>query len=103
MNKNKLRRILLVMFMAITLPFSIEHTYSYWTDNISKPINQTVETTISIGSWGDIYEEWKSYISYSTSDVVTYGGRYYRAIRSSTGVPPRGVWYWWFFWTEITI
>jgi hypothetical protein len=103
MNMKKLRVLLLVLFMTISLPFSLEHTYAYWTDEIFSPNTETTVATISIGSWMDQYEEWQSNVSYAAGDVVTYNGSYYRAVRSHSGVPPRGVWYWWFFWTEITV
>lgn len=101
----RLKKLALLAAMMVFMVFAIssvaDQTYAYWASNVGAPTNQSISNTATIGSWTFI-SEWDSNTTYSAGDTVEWQGRTYRANRSSTGVEPRGPWYWWFFWSDIT-
>jgi hypothetical protein len=103
----KIKRTFLTFIIALVMVVSISSvkntTLAYWSSGFESDPIETVEVGISIGSWLDEVDiEWVQNENYVRGDIVTYFGRTYEATRNSRGIAPRSVWYWWFFWVDIT-
>jgi hypothetical protein len=102
MNTKKIFKTFIVgLIMVFSISSTADTTYAYWASNIEAPIAESVEVGVSIGDWIED-NEYDPNTTYSAGDIVTYQGRTYRARTTITGLAPRSVWYWFFFWADIT-
>lgn len=85
MYKNRFIKMIVIMFLIISLAFTVTSTFAYWASNIAGN-NDAVLVEVPIGEWGlnsgapDGIPEYVLGETYQTGDYVWWEGKIYQII-----------------------